>query len=145
VAGALLGEARGTQHRLRHQLCGDIARQADLHAGVWTRLRGAVSLAAALSLPDDLHARDLVLALTFDVILFTLLVPSVRRDPATGRLVGTKRRYTYRFGSKDGKFPWYGTRPWDGYPPEVAKYFDNGPRAQTPPSPLRCPGHRRPG
>ena len=74
MACTLLGEARGTQHRLRHQLCGDIARQADLHAGVWTRLRAAVTLAAALSLPDDLHARDLVLALTFGVILFTLLV-----------------------------------------------------------------------
>lgn len=35
----------------------------------------------------------------------------VRRDPKTGKLIGTVRRYTYRFGSKDGKFKWYGTRP----------------------------------
>jgi arsenite oxidase large subunit len=53
----------------------------------------------------------------------------VRRDPTTGQLVGTVRRYTYRFGTKDGKFSWYGTRPWTGYPPEVAKYL-TGARAQ---------------
>ena len=53
----------------------------------------------------------------------------VRREPKTGRLVGTKRRYTYRFGTPDGKLSWYGARPWDGYPPEIAKYFQ-GARAQ---------------
>lgn len=49
----------------------------------------------------------------------------VRVDPATGKLVGTKRRFTYSFSTKDGLFKWYGTDPWTGYPPEVAKYVDN--------------------
>jgi arsenite oxidase large subunit len=48
----------------------------------------------------------------------------VRVEPATGRLVGTKRRYKYSFATKDGLFKWYGTDPWSGYPPEVAKYVD---------------------
>ena len=55
----------------------------------------------------------------------------VRRDPRTGKLVGTKRRYTYKFGTPDGKWRWYGTDPWDPdpmkfYPPEITKYFKNG-------------------
>ncbi|MBC8524230.1 MAG: arsenate reductase (azurin) large subunit [Chlorobium phaeobacteroides] len=49
----------------------------------------------------------------------------VRQDPATGKLVGTKRRYKYSFATKDGLFKWYGTDPWTGYPKEVAKYLDN--------------------
>lgn len=49
----------------------------------------------------------------------------VRVDPATGKLVGTKRRFTYSFATKDGLFKWYGTDPWQGYPSEVAKYVDN--------------------
>jgi CPA1 family monovalent cation:H+ antiporter len=39
----------------------------------WTGMRGIVSLAAALALPEDFPARDLVLFLTFSVILATLL------------------------------------------------------------------------
>lgn len=40
----------------------------------------------------------------------------VRTDPSTGELVGTKRLYsTFYFMTKDGKFSWYGTRPWDDY------------------------------
>lgn len=39
----------------------------------WAGLRGAVSLAAALSLPGNLPGRNLLLALTFGVVLFTLL------------------------------------------------------------------------
>lgn len=41
---------------------------------VWAGLRGAVSLAAALSLPAALPARDLLVTLTFGVVLFTLVV-----------------------------------------------------------------------
>ncbi|HYH95637.1 arsenate reductase (azurin) large subunit [Hyalangium sp.] len=50
----------------------------------------------------------------------------VRKDPATGALVGTPRRYGKRFGTPDGKFKWYGTDPWSGFPAEVAKYFQGG-------------------
>ncbi len=56
----------------------------------------------------------------------------VRRDPKTGKLVGTKRRYTYRFGTKDGKFHWYGTDDWEGYPKEVAKYLKGEKAKQYP-------------
>ena len=49
----------------------------------------------------------------------------VRQDPATGKLIGTKRRYKYSFASKDGLFKWYGTDAWTGYPAEVSKYINN--------------------
>ncbi len=49
----------------------------------------------------------------------------VRRDPDTGKLVGTKRRYQYSFATKDGLFKWYGTDAWTGYPSEVGKYLNN--------------------
>ncbi|HEY8830679.1 MAG TPA: cation:proton antiporter, partial [Candidatus Limnocylindria bacterium] len=39
----------------------------------WAGLRGAVSLAAALALRDDFPERDLILLLTFAVILVTLV------------------------------------------------------------------------
>jgi Na+/H+ antiporter len=42
--------------------------------GAWAGLRGSVSLAAALALPTDFPQRDLVLLLTFSVILATLVV-----------------------------------------------------------------------
>lgn len=40
----------------------------------WAGLRGVVSLAAALSLPEDFPGRDVILAITFAVILVTVLV-----------------------------------------------------------------------
>jgi len=39
----------------------------------WTGIRGAVSLAAALALPADFPQRDLIVFLTFSVVLVTLL------------------------------------------------------------------------
>ncbi len=45
--------------------------------GFWGGLRGAVSLALALSLDPDLVNRDLIIALTLGVALFTLLVPGI--------------------------------------------------------------------
>jgi len=56
----------------------------------------------------------------------------VRRDPTTGKLSGTVRRFSYRFGTPDGKLSWYGARPWDGYPPEIAKYFESGKAQEYP-------------
>jgi CPA1 family monovalent cation:H+ antiporter len=52
---------------------------------VWAGLRGAVSLAAALSVPRALPARDLVLALTFGVVLYTLLVQGATTRAAAWR------------------------------------------------------------
>jgi CPA1 family monovalent cation:H+ antiporter len=43
------------------------------HVLFWGGLRGAISLALALSLPTDLAQRDTLLAMTFGVVLFSLL------------------------------------------------------------------------
>lgn len=56
----------------------------------------------------------------------------VRRDPKSGELVGTPRRYGQRFGTEDGLFRWYGTDPWPGYPPEIARYFEGDRAARHP-------------
>jgi CPA1 family monovalent cation:H+ antiporter len=40
----------------------------------WTGIRGAVSLVAALALPSDFPHRDLIVYLTFDVIVATLVL-----------------------------------------------------------------------
>lgn len=48
----------------------------------------------------------------------------VRQDPATGKVTGTKHRFSERFSSDDGKFKWYGTDAWAGYPEQVQKYLE---------------------
>ena len=66
--------------------------------GGWAGMRGAVSLAAALALPSDFPARDLLLFLTFGVIFATLVLQGLTlpgRDP----LVGRARR---RLGGRGG-------------------------------------------
>jgi monovalent cation:H+ antiporter, CPA1 family len=45
-----------------------------LHVLFWAGLRGAVSVALALSLPADLPNRELLQGITFGIVLFTLLV-----------------------------------------------------------------------
>ena len=45
-----------------------------LHVLFWGGLRGAVAIALALSLPVDFPQRDLLQAMTFGIVLFTLLV-----------------------------------------------------------------------
>ncbi|MEO7665170.1 MAG: cation:proton antiporter [Candidatus Limnocylindrales bacterium] len=45
-----------------------------LHVMFWAGLRGAVASAMALSLPADFPERSLLVAITFGVVLFTLLV-----------------------------------------------------------------------
>jgi len=52
----------------------------------WAGLRGAVSFAAALSLPAGLPERDLLLTLTFGVVLFTILVQGLTIRPLMERL-----------------------------------------------------------
>ncbi|GEM88529.1 arsenite oxidase large subunit [Meiothermus granaticius NBRC 107808] len=49
-----------------------------------------------------------------------------------GKPVGTLRRYSQRFGTQDGKFSWYGTDDWEGYPAEVAKYLEGDLAQQYP-------------
>ena len=45
-----------------------------LHVLFWAGLRGAVAIAMALSLPVDFPQRELLQAITFGIVLFTLLV-----------------------------------------------------------------------
>jgi NhaP-type Na+/H+ and K+/H+ antiporter len=52
----------------------------------WAGLRGGVSLAAALSVPLSLPQRDILLTLTFGVVLFTLLGQGLTVRPLLDRL-----------------------------------------------------------
>jgi Na+/H+ antiporter len=52
----------------------------------WSGMRGAVSLAAALALPQDFPMRDLILFLTFAVILATLVVQGLTLPALIRRL-----------------------------------------------------------
>jgi CPA1 family monovalent cation:H+ antiporter len=52
----------------------------------WSGLRGAVSFAAALSLPASLPNRNLLLTLTFGVVLFTLVVQGLTTRPLLEKL-----------------------------------------------------------
>lgn len=52
----------------------------------WSGLRGAVSFAAALSLPASVPQRDLLLTLTFGIVLFTLLAQGITIRPLMERL-----------------------------------------------------------
>jgi CPA1 family monovalent cation:H+ antiporter len=54
--------------------------------GAWSGMRGAVSLAAALALPEDFPQRDLVLFLTFAVIFTTLVVQGLTLPALIRRL-----------------------------------------------------------
>lgn len=56
------------------------------HVLFWGGLRGAVALAAALSLPLDFPARAQLLALTYGVVLFTVLVQGLTIGPLVRRL-----------------------------------------------------------
>jgi CPA1 family monovalent cation:H+ antiporter len=55
----------------------------------WTGMRGVVSLAAALALEDNFPGRDLILFLTFNVILATLVVQGLSL-PLLIRRLGVK-------------------------------------------------------
>lgn len=61
-----------------------------LHVVFWAGLRGAVSVALALSLPEGLPNRDLLQGVTFGIVLFTLIVQGtttgwvVRRSGSAG-------------------------------------------------------------
>jgi Na+/H+ antiporter len=82
VGGAVVATRMAYVHlasRLRNSVRNQIARHdpalADRLVWVvgWAGLRGAVSLAAALALPAEFPERDLILLLTFAVILITLV------------------------------------------------------------------------
>ena len=52
----------------------------------WSGMRGAVSLAAALAIPADAPARDLVIFLAYVVVVITLVVPGLTLGPMLSRL-----------------------------------------------------------
>jgi monovalent cation/hydrogen antiporter len=52
----------------------------------WSGMRGAVSLAAALAIPADAPARELVIFLAYGVVLVTLVVPGLTLAPLLRRL-----------------------------------------------------------
>ena len=56
-----------------------------LHVVFWSGLRGAVSTALALSLPVDFPNRDQLQAVTFGVVLFTLVVQATTADAVVAR------------------------------------------------------------
>lgn len=57
------------------------------HLMFWGGLRGALVMALALSLPLTFPDRELVINMTFGVVLFTLLVPGLTMEPLV-RLLG---------------------------------------------------------
>ena len=64
----------------------------DVHRGwlrvlFWSGLRGAVAVAMALSLPRSVPQRDLLLEITFGVVLFTLVVQGMTIEPLVRRWV----------------------------------------------------------
>jgi CPA1 family monovalent cation:H+ antiporter len=68
------------------KLLGSKVKMSYQHVLFWGGLRGAVSLALALSLSRSVPNRDLILTLTFAVVLFTLLVQATTIGPLLRRL-----------------------------------------------------------
>jgi CPA1 family monovalent cation:H+ antiporter len=56
------------------------------HVMLWGGLRGVISLALALSLPASLEGRDTIRAMTFGVVLFTLVVQATTMPRLLRRL-----------------------------------------------------------
>ena len=66
-------------------------RRLDLgsqHLLVWGGMRGALALALALGLPDDLPMRHEVVSVTFAVVAFSTVVQGMTMGPALRRLLG---------------------------------------------------------
>jgi len=56
------------------------------HVLFWGGLRGALALALALALPDDLPRHDLIITLTFAVVAFSIFVQGLTITPMLRRL-----------------------------------------------------------
>jgi CPA1 family monovalent cation:H+ antiporter len=59
---------------------------AQCHVLFWGGLRGAVALAAALSLPTDFEHRSELLAMTYGAVIFTILAQGLTIGPLVKRL-----------------------------------------------------------
>ena len=62
----------------------------------WAGLRGVVSLAAALSLPEGFPGRDFIVAVTFAVILVTVLVQGTTLAPLVRLMSGVGFKLTHQ-------------------------------------------------
>lgn len=62
-----------------------------LHVIFWAGLRGAVSVALVLSLPSDLPDRELITAIVYGVVLFTLLVQGSTAEFVIGKALRPTR------------------------------------------------------
>jgi NhaP-type Na+/H+ or K+/H+ antiporter len=84
-----------------------------LHVVFWSGLRGAVSTALALSLPTDFPDRAQLQAITFGVVLFTLVVQATTADAVVARW-GRKPPKTSKSKSKsNGRVPAQARPPGD--------------------------------
>jgi CPA1 family monovalent cation:H+ antiporter len=61
------------------------AHRGWLHVLYWSGLRGAVAVAMALSLPTSVPERQLLLEITFGIVLFTLVVQGTTIEPLIRR------------------------------------------------------------
>ncbi len=73
------------------------------HVMIWGGLRGAVALAAALSIPAIVPERSIVLLMTFGVVIFTVLAQGLTIHPLVARLGLDDRAATAR--SRDDSKP----------------------------------------
>ena len=64
------------------------------HVIFWSGLRGAIALAAALSLPPDFPQRELIQQISFGIVLVTLLVQGAGAPLVVRRALGGARRST---------------------------------------------------
>ena len=58
------------------------------HLLVWGGMRGALALALALGLPDDLPLRHEVVGVTFAVVAFSTVAQGMTMGPALRRVLG---------------------------------------------------------
>jgi CPA1 family monovalent cation:H+ antiporter len=66
------------------------------HVLVWGGIHGSVSLALVLTLPNDFPARDLVLAMTFGVVAFSIIVQGLTVKPLMHKLgINTSQENEY--------------------------------------------------
>ena len=95
VVGILVGRAivvyailGGASHAVRAIGRGSAVPTAWLHVLFWAGLRGAVAVALALSLPEDLPQRAHLQTITFGIVLFTLIAQGGTISWVVGKVLG---------------------------------------------------------